>query len=315
MVVDGSEINHRVFRDLPTLLNPGDLLVLNNTRVTALRLFGERSGGGKTEALLLRETAPYTFEALVKPAKKVKTGTRLEFENGLAAQVVEEGEEGLRTLQFAPVEDFSNKLSGVGRIPLPPYIKHTDTPDERYQTVYADTPGSSAAPTAGLHFTDELLKRLKERGVDTAHITLDVGIDTFRPVQVEDVSQHKMHGERYFIPEATRDTVANAQGRIIAVGTTSVRALETASIDNRSLRAGAGCSSKFITPGYAFKTVDAMLTNFHMPRTTMMFMLAALCGKDALLSEYQHALSNDYRFLSFGDSMLILNPSKGEKHS
>ncbi|MEO7454439.1 MAG: tRNA preQ1(34) S-adenosylmethionine ribosyltransferase-isomerase QueA [Fimbriimonadales bacterium] len=315
LVVDCGEIKHRVFSDLPELLSPGDLLVLNNTRVTALRLFGERPGGGKTEVLLLRESQPLTFESLVKPAKKLKVGTSIAFEGGLEATVVGEGSDGIRTISFRSFDGFESALAAAGRVPLPPYIRETQATDERYQTVYAETPGSSAAPTAGLHFTDDLFARLTEKQIDTAFVTLDVGIDTFRPMQSENPDDHKMHGESFFIPKATRDAVANASGRVIAVGTTSVRALETASIDKRMLQPGPGCSSLFVKPGYRFKTVDAMLTNFHMPRTTMLFMVAALCGKDTLLSAYESALTADYRFLSFGDSMLILNPSTGENHA
>lgn len=315
LVVAGGEPSDHVFSDLPQLLSPGDLLVLNNTRVTARRLMGERESGGKVQALLLHNSEPHVYEALVKPAKRVKNGTSIWFAEGLSATVIDEAEGGMRTLRFQPSANLTKSIDQIGSVPLPPYIHSTNADDERYQTVYAKAPGSSAAPTAGLHFTPELLAKLGERGVCTAFVTLDVGVDTFRPVQSENFEEHKMHGERYFIPVETRDAVASATGRIVAVGTTTVRALETASLDCRLIRAGDGCSSLFIKPGYPFRTVDAMLTNFHMPRTTMLLMVAALCGKETLMRAYQHALINDYRFLSFGDSMLILTPSKGENHA
>jgi S-adenosylmethionine:tRNA ribosyltransferase-isomerase len=315
LVLSDNSISHRKFSDLPALLEPGDLIVLNNTRVTARRLLGERETGGKIEALLLRQIGDGQFEALVKPAKRLKPGTKVSFGAALRAEIMSEGKGGLRILRFQGDGDISALVEASGSVPLPPYITKTTAPDERYQTIYSAMPGSSAAPTAGLHFTDSLLQSLKQRGIETAYVTLDVGIDTFRPVQTENLIDHKMHGERYIIPAATRDAVAAAKGRVIAVGTTTVRALETASIGKRMLKAGEGCSSLFITPGYEFKTVDAMLTNFHMPRTTMLLMVSALCGKDTLFHAYEEALKNDYRFLSFGDSMLILNPSKGENHA
>jgi S-adenosylmethionine:tRNA ribosyltransferase-isomerase len=315
LVLDGKSISHRTFSDLSDLLNPGDLLVMNNTRVTARRLSGERETGGKVEALLLKHLGDNEFEALVKPAKRLKAGTKVSFSAALLAEIMAEGEGGVRTLRFEGEGDVSALIEATGSVPLPPYITTTTAPDERYQTVYSAAPGSSAAPTAGLHFTNLLLQALKQKGVDTSYITLDVGIDTFRPVQFENLAEHKMHGERFTIPSETRDKLAAAKGRVIAVGTTTVRALETASIGPRMVKTGEGCSSLFITPGYEFKTVDAMLTNFHMPRTTMLLMVSALCGKDTLFHAYDEALKNDYRFLSFGDSMLIINPSKGENHA
>ena len=312
LVLDGDEISHRAFRELPSLLEPGDLLVLNNTRVTARRLLGERDTGGKVEALLLRDLGEGCYEALTKPAKRLKIGSAMAFERELRAEVVGQSDDGIRTLRF---DCSAEEIAKAGTVPLPPYIHSSTAPDERYQTVYSSAPGSSAAPTAGLHFTPELIAALTENGVGVAYVTLDVGIDTFRPVQAENMEEHKMHGERFYIPAETRDAVAGATGRIVAVGTTAVRALETASIGEKALRAGDGCSSLFITPGYKFKTVDAMLTNFHMPRTTMLLMVSALCGKDNLFRAYEQALNNNYRFLSFGDSMLILNPSKGENYA
>ncbi len=307
MVVDGEVLTHHTFCDLPELLNAGDLLVLNNTKVTALRLFGNRDTGGSVEALLLRPNGDETFEALLKPAKRLRVGSEIMFDEGLRATVVAEAEGGIRSIRFAPTENLSQRLDEIGKTPLPPYITNTSAPASRYQTIYASTPGSSAAPTAGLHFTDDVVERLKNKGVGIAYVTLDVGIDTFRPIQDDN---HKMRGERYLIPAETAAKVSNAQRRVIGVGTTSVRALETASIGPRMLRVGEGCSSLFIKPGYEFLTANAMITNFHMPRTTMLCMVAAMCGKERLMNAYRKALDAKYRFLSFGDSMLVFGRQK-----
>jgi len=300
-------LTHAVFRDLPDLLSPGDLLVLNNTKVTALRLFGKRSTGGATEALLLRPTGDDSYEALLKPAKKLRVGSEIIFNEQLTATVTSEGDGGTRILKFAPIQDLTQRISDIGKTPLPPYITDSKVAASRYQTIYARAPGSSAAPTAGLHFTESVMTRLTEKGIGISYITLDVGIDTFRPIQDEN---HKMHGERFTIPNETADAVRSAQGRIIAVGTTSVRALETASNGPRMLRTGSGCSSLFIKPGYKFKTANAMITNFHLPRTTMLFMVAAMCGKECLMNAYKTALEEQYRFLSFGDTMLVYDQKK-----
>ena len=311
LVLDSDTIEHRHFSDLAEYLEPGDLLVLNNTRVTARRLIGTRPSGGKVEALLLRDLGGGEYEALVKPAKKLQVGSGISFDE-LSAQVVAEGEDGIRTIKF---QNQPLDLSDRGTVPLPPYIHSTNAPDERYQTIYAESAGSSAAPTAGLHFTDEVFASVRAKGVQIAFVTLDVGIDTFRPVQTDNFEDHKMHGERYFVPLRTSDAVAKAKGRIIAVGTTTVRALETAAIAQRTLKAGEGCSSIFITPGYTFKVVDALLTNFHMPKTTMLLLVSAFCGRNRLMEAYQSALIEKYRFLSFGDTMLVLNRRTGENHA
>jgi S-adenosylmethionine:tRNA ribosyltransferase-isomerase len=307
LVLDGDRMKHQHFCDLPNLLNAGDLLVLNNTKVTALRLFGTRATGGSVEVLLLRPCGDSCYEALAKPAKRIRIGSELIFDEQLRATVIAEGEGGTRTLQFASTDDFSERLSAIGKTPLPPYITNTNAPASRYQTIYAHAPGSSAAPTAGLHLTNNVVKGLTKKGIDIAYVTLDVGIDTFRQIQDDN---HKMHGERFVIPKETVDAVRITQGRVIAVGTTSVRALESSSIAPRMLRAGEGCSSLFIKPGYEFKTADAMITNFHMPRTTMLFMVAALCGKEQLMNAYKTALEERYRFLSFGDTMLVFGRQK-----
>ena len=310
LVLGPDSIEHRYFCDIADYFEPGDLLVLNNTRVTARRLIGARLGGGKSEALLLRDLGGGEFQALVKPAKKFKKGTSIKFD-GMTAEVTSDSEDGVCTLKF----DDPTSIADAGSIPLPPYIHASNAPDERYQTIYAETAGSSAAPTAGLHFTDDVFGRLRAKGVKVAFVTLDVGIDTFRPVKVENLEHHKMHGERYSIPVRTREAVANTTGKVIAVGTTTVRALETAAIGERAIKAGEGCSSIFITPGYKFKVVDELLTNFHMPRTTMLLMVAAFCGRERLMAAYQEALNLQYRFLSFGDSMLVTSRPTGEKHA
>lgn len=302
MVMRGDSVCHHVFSDLPDLLDNGDLIVLNNTKVTALRMFGNRRSGGAVEALLLRPVDEVSYEALLKPAKRLRIGSEIVFDTDIVATVIAEGEDGVRILQFAATNNLAERLSETGTTPLPPYIVNTNAPSARYQTIYANAPGSSAAPTAGLHFTEALMDRLRSKGIGIAYITLDVGMDTFRPIK--DVN-HTMHGERYVIPAETAEAFSKAAGRIVAVGTTTVRALETASVAPRMLRVGEGCSSIFIKPGYRFLTADAMITNFHMPRTTMLFMVAAFCGKERLMRAYQAALEEKYRFLSFGDTSLV----------
>lgn len=299
-------ILHKRFFDLPDLLEEGDLVVMNQTKVSALRLFGTKPSGGKVEVLLLKETEERSFEALVKPAKRLREKTEVFFNDHLRAIVSKELEGGVRILQFEQTEDFYDKLKLFGRIPLPPYIQKYLQDDERYQTVYAQTPGSSAAPTAGLHFTKEVLDQLKLNGIDTAFITLDVSYDTFRPITSELISEHKMHGERYVIPNTTAEKIENTKGRIIAVGTTTVRALESSAINSREVTVGENVTDKFITPGYEFKVIDGMITNFHKPKTSMLLLVSALCGRDKMLNAYQEALNNNYRFLSFGDCMLII---------
>lgn len=295
------EIEHRMFRDVPNLLEPGDLLVLNDTRVTALRLIGTRPTGGRVEALLLRNLGTGKFDALVKPARRLVTGQRITF-GPVEAIVVADTPTGGRVLDFGDDPNLHDKLNQIGETPLPPYIRRKLAERERYQTTYARTPGSAAAPTAGLHFTPGLLDAIAKTGVRIATITLDVGIDTFRPVQSENLSDHLMHGERYSIPENTLEALEEVGGRTIAVGTTAVRALET-------FGAGGGVcgtTSIFIRPGFKFKIVDGMFTNFHLPRTTMLMMISALAGRESVFDAYRSAIEHRYRFLSFGDSMLII---------
>jgi S-adenosylmethionine:tRNA ribosyltransferase-isomerase len=298
------DVQHRRFRDITNLLRPGDLLVMNNTRVTALRLFGEKSTGAQVEALLLREVNAGEYEAMVKPAKRLQIGSVVNFEGDLVATVTEENG-GLRTLKFQG-EDVSARLADVGHVPLPPYITTRLENPDRYQTVYAQKGGSAAAPTAGLHFTPELLATLRSNGIEFACVTLDVGLDTFRPISVDSIPEHKMHGEACEVAGDVVRAIENCAGRVIAIGTTTVRTLESFAIGPRQLRTGQQRTQIFISPGYKFQIIDGMFTNFHMPRTTMLMMISALAGRENVMRAYGAAISERYRFLSFGDSMLIL---------
>jgi S-adenosylmethionine:tRNA ribosyltransferase-isomerase len=297
---------HRQFRDAVGLLRAGDLLVMNDTRVSAVRLFGHKETGAAVEALLLREETPETYEALVRPGRRLRPGARVVFPGELVAEVAEERPEGRKLLRFEARPDLKDRLMEHGLAPLPPYIHAPLADRERYQTVYAAHDGSAAAPTAGLHFTPEILANLREKGVETARVTLHVGLDTFRPITAEDPSQHPIHGERCGISQDSASKIAQSSGRIIAVGTTSVRTLETFAVGDRRVETGERLSTLFIRPGYRFRIVDGMFTNFHMPHTTMLMMLAALAGREAVMRAYAEAVRERYRFLSFGDSMLIL---------
>ncbi|MGV3618576.1 MAG: tRNA preQ1(34) S-adenosylmethionine ribosyltransferase-isomerase QueA [Fimbriimonas sp.] len=299
-------VHHRGFRDAIGLLREGDLLVLNDTRVSAVRLYGHKETGAAVEALLLREEAPGAYEALVRPGKRLRVGARIVFPGDLVAEVAEERPEGRKLLRFESRPDLEDRLAEHGLAPLPPYIHAPLADRERYQTVYAAHGGSAAAPTAGLHFTPEILAELRGRGIQTANVTLHVGLDTFRPVTVEDPSLHPIHGERCGISQDSASKIANSSGRIIAVGTTSVRTLETFAVGDRRVETGERLSTLFIRPGYRFRVVDGMFTNFHMPHTTMLMMLSALAGRENVMNAYAEAVRERYRFLSFGDSMLIL---------
>lgn len=299
------EVAHRQFRDTLEILCPGDLLVLNDTRVSARRLFGNRPSGGAVEALLLEPRSPDTFLALVRPAKRLKVGATIQFLAGISATVVAEEAEGMRVLTMAG-DDWQAKLMTVGQTPLPPYIVETLSDEERYQTTYGVTPGSAAAPTAGLHFTPEILAGLKNRGVQVTTVTLHVSLDTFRPVLSETVAEHQMHGEVCEISEESANIINSAKGRIIAVGTTTVRTLESMAVGPRKVRHGQLNTRIFITPGFDFQIVDGMFTNFHLPKTTMLLMISALATPEAVKIAYAAAITERYRFLSFGDSMLIL---------
>lgn len=303
---DTSEIEHRRFRDVLEILQAGDLLVLNDTRVSAFRLFGRKPTGGVVEVLALRQLAADAFEALLKPGRRLQPGAAIEFGPGLKAFVQENLTEGRKRIRFESSGDLQQAIRAAALAPLPPYVHERLANPDRYQTVYARAEGSAAAPTAGLHFTQELLEGLQERGVNLSWVTLNVGLDTFRPVQVEDASGHPIHGETCELPAETAKAIESCTGRIIAVGTTSVRTLETFAVSHRKVDTGRRDTRLFIRPGYKFKVVDGMFTNFHMPRTTMLMMIAALAGREAIMASYQEALASGYRFLSFGDSMLIL---------
>lgn len=299
-------IEHLMFQDVSKMLEPGDLLVMNDTRVSAVRLFGAKATGANVEALLLRELQYGRYEALVKPGKRLQKGTRIDFAGSLKATIIDDVGDGLKVLEFDAVDDLPNRLESTGSVPLPPYIRELLQDKERYQTVYGASNGSAAAPTAGLHFTPEILDDLSCRGVEIAKVTLHVGIDTFRPVLVEDLDQHRMHGEKCIVPAETATKIQHTRGRIIAVGTTTVRTLESFAVGRRCVEPGMKDSKLFIRPGFEFKIVDGMFTNFHLPRTTMLLMISALVGKHNVSHAYEEAVKERYRFLSFGDSMLIL---------
>lgn len=303
---DTGTITHHRFRDLPKLLQPGDLLVLNDTQVSARRLRGVGMGGGSVEALVLKELGPGLYEAITKPAKRLSVGSRIRFGQRWTATVRGVLAEGHRLLEFERPEDAAQALAEIGETPLPPYIHEPLTDPSLYQTVYSRVPGSAAAPTAGLHFTGSVLEDLRERGIEWAFVTLSVGEDTFRPLRSEALDQHKMHGEALEVPLATAEAVRRAQGRIVAVGTTSVRALEASASDYRRVEPGRRVSDLFIRPGYQLRIVDGILTNFHLPKTTMLVMIAAFCSREWVLEAYREAVRSRYRFLSFGDCMLIL---------
>lgn len=305
-------VGHRSFREVVDLLEPEDVLVRNNTRVSALRLLGERPSGGQAEALLLSEgEEPGTYVALVRPGKRLKPGAEIVVRDAgtdrvaLRAVIREDLGEGRKLLALEADGDWRALLQQVGRVPLPPYIQTPLGDRERYQTVYAQVPGSSAAPTAGLHFTEEILGAIAAKGVTIAEVTLDVGLDTFRPVQVEDLREHTMHGERCAISEETVAAVNGCRGRILAVGTTSVRTLESFAVGPREIRGGEMVTHIFLTPENKPQIVDGLFTNFHLPGTTMLAMLAAFTGIEPLMKAYSEAVAERYRFLSFGDSMLI----------
>ena len=299
-------IEHRRFREAVDILVPGDLLVLNDTRVTALRLFGRKATGANIELLLLRDLGGDVFEALAKPGARLKPGAEAQFENGLRCEFEENLGGGRKKVRFFANGSVGELIREVGKVPLPPYIHERLTDPERYQTVYNASPGSAAAPTAGLHFTPEILERLELKGVRLARVTLDVGLDTFRPVKAERLEDHEMHGERCTISPETAQAVSGCKGRIVAVGTTAVRTLESFAVGPREVAAGSKDTNIFIRPGFEFQVIDGMFTNFHMPRTTMLIMLSALVPRERLMAGYDEALTKGYRFLSFGDSMLIL---------
>lgn len=312
MVLDKNtgEVTHRVFKDITDYLRPGDCLVINNTKVIPARLYGVKEGTqAKIEILLLKRKENDIWETLVKPGKKCKVGTKISFGDGLlTGEVIDIVEEGNRLIQFHYDGIFEEILDQLGQMPLPPYITHQLKDKNRYQTVYAKYEGSAAAPTAGLHFTKDLLKKIEEKGVIIASVTLHVGLGTFRPVKVENVLEHHMHSEFYRIEpeEAEKINAAKKAGkRVIAVGTTSCRTLESASTEDGILKAQSGWTDIFIYPGYHFKMVDALITNFHLPKSTLVMLVSALAGREHILAAYKEAVEKKYRFFSFGDAMFI----------
>lgn len=312
MVLDRQtgDVEHRHFTDILEYLHPGDCLVINNTKVIPARLFGVKEDTqAKIEVLLLKRKENDIWETLVKPGKKAKQGTKLVFGDGLlTAEVVDVVEEGNRLIQFHYDGIFEEILDQLGQMPLPPYITHQLKDKNRYQTVYAKYDGSAAAPTAGLHFTKELLQKVKDMGVDIAEVTLHVGLGTFRPVKVENVLDHHMHSEFYMVSQEAADKINRAKEsghRVIAVGTTSTRTLEAAADENGRLHETSGWTEIFIYPGYQFKVIDALITNFHLPQSTLVMLVSALAGREHVLHAYEIAVKEKYRFFSFGDAMLI----------
>lgn len=304
------EVEHHGFRDILDYLEEGDCLVVNNTKVIPARLMGVREGTGATiEVLLLKRKENDVWETLVKPGKKAKPGTKIIFGDGLlVGEVIDIVEEGNRLIQFSYEGIFEEILDKLGQMPLPPYITHQLQDKNRYQTVYAKHDGSAAAPTAGLHFTPELLEAVKARGIEIAEVTLHVGLGTFRPVKEDNVLNHHMHSEFYNIEQSEADKInqAKANGkRVISVGTTSTRTLESAADENGNLKACSGWTEIFIYPGYSFKVIDALITNFHLPESTLVMLVSALAGKEHVLSAYKEAIEERYRFFSFGDAMFI----------
>lgn len=303
-------IEHRHFKEIIEFLNPGDCLVLNNTRVIPARLFGIReNSGAQVEFLLLKRIRDNQWETLVKPGKRAKVGDTIIFGEGLLkAKIIALAEDGARIVEFEYSGIFEEILDQLGTMPLPHYIKESLLDKERYQTVYAKHEGSAAAPTAGLHFTPELLQAIQEKGVEIAFVTLHVGLGTFRPVKAENILDHKMHAEYYVMTEETAEKINRTKekgGRIIAVGTTSIRTLESIANEYGSIRACSGWTEIFIYPGYSFKVVDCLITNFHLPESTLIMLVSALSTREIILNAYNEAVNQKYRFFSFGDAMFI----------
>ncbi len=317
MVVRGASIEHKIFRDLPNVMRAGDVLVLNETRVIAARLFGKRvQTGGSAEILLLHPASGLRYDAhstrwtaLVRPARRLREGAVVSF-GDLGCAVVEEVQaDGVRVLRFEIAMPFESFLEKAGRLPLPPYIRNdSDEAQRRYQTVFARTPGSVAAPTASLHFTPEVFAALDAVGVERVHLTLDVGLGTFRPMKGERLEEHAMHAESYDIPASTAEAIRSAKRsgrRVIAAGTTVVRALEGNAAEHGEIVAGEGSTSIFIRPGFTFRVVDAMITNFHLPQSTLLVLVSAFAGRETILHAYREAVTHSYRFFSFGDAMFL----------
>ena len=312
MVLDRAkgDISHKHFSDIIDYLKPGDCLVMNNTRVIPARLYGvKENSGGKIEFLLLKRLSIDTWELILRPGKKAKVGSRFVFGDGrLKAEVIEVKDDGNRIVRFEYDGIWEEILDSLGEMPLPPYIKEKLEDKNRYQTVYSKIEGSAAAPTAGLHFTDQLLEQVREKGIEIAFVTLHVGLGTFRPVSEAVIENHKMHTELYeVLPDAanTINRVRKNGGRIVCVGTTSVRTLESCSLEDGTVVAGSGDTSIFIYPGYKFKVVDALITNFHLPESTLLMLISALYDRESIMEAYKEAIKEKYRFFSFGDAMFI----------
>lgn len=306
------EIKHSKFRDICNYLKPGDCLVLNNTKVLPARLFGiKKDTGAKIELLLLKRLSDSSWETLVKPGRKAKPGTVIVFGDGILEGTIEEVlQDGNRRIKFSYEGIFEEILNRLGEMPLPPYITHKLKDQSRYQTVYAKEEGSSAAPTAGLHFTKDLLKEIEEMGVTICYVTLHVGLGTFRPVKVEDVTKHQMHTELYEVTKETADTINNAKkqgNRVICVGTTSCRTLESAANEDGMIVPGRKDTDIFMYPGYQFKVMDGLITNFHLPESTLLMLVSAFSSKEHIFKAYQEAINEKYRFFSFGDAMIIID--------
>lgn len=304
------EVEHHIFREIINYLHPGDCLVVNDTKVIPARLIGSKVGtDAKIEVLLLKRGEDNVWETLVKPGKKAKPGTKISFGDGLlVGEVLDVVEDGNRMIRFTYEGIFEEILDRLGQMPLPPYITHQLKDKNRYQTVYAKHDGSAAAPTAGLHFTPELLKAIEEKGVTIAHVTLHVGLGTFRPVKVENIQEHHMHSEFYVVEEEQARLINETKqrgGRIVAVGTTSCRTLESATGEDGVLKAGSGWTDIFIYPGYEFRLIDCLITNFHLPESTLMMLVSALAGREHIMTAYAEAVKERYRFFSFGDAMFI----------
>lgn len=307
---DTGAVEHRHFKEIINYLRPGDCLVLNNTKVIPARLMGVKEGtGAAIEVLLLKRRENDIWETLVRPGKKARPGTKIVFgEGALTAEVLEVVEEGNRLIRFSYEGIFEEVLDRLGEMPLPPYITHKLQDKNRYQTVYAKYEGSAAAPTAGLHFTEKLLEEIRAMGVKTVFVTLHVGLGTFRPVKAEKLSNHHMHSEHYEITQETADVINRTKengGRIICVGTTSCRTVESAADENGRVQAGCGDTDIFIYPGYRFRVLDCLITNFHLPESTLVMLVSALAGRENVLAAYREAVEKEYRFFSFGDAMFI----------
>ena len=303
-------IEDKVFKDVIDYLNPGDCLVRNNTKVIPARLYGRKETGANVEFLLLKRVHDDTWEVIVRPGRKLLKGAKVIFGDGILEATIDDVlENGNRLVTFKYEGIFNEILDQIGLMPLPPYIKEKLKDKDRYQTVYAKYDGSAAAPTAGLHFTEELLEKIRQKGVEIANVTLHVGIGTFRPVKVENVEEHDMHSEHYYIKQEDADKINNAKKngkRIISVGTTSCRVLESIADESGFVKETEGDTSIFIYPGYKFKCIDSLITNFHLPESTLVMLVSALAGKDFILKAYKEAVEKEYRFFSFGDAMIIL---------